>query len=161
MSGTDQQTAPDWRAEVDQWWAEVLHVPVAALRSGGLFTLDHVDHVGILAVDRSDAQIIYGPGWALPASTAILRAGPVDLSEGQHLAATLGPRARRFLGPAWYGYVTEQTLGPLPGSEVRQLGESDLPLLARLRDRAPPAEREESGTTDLPAYGYLSEGELL
>jgi GNAT superfamily N-acetyltransferase len=73
----------------------------------------------------------------------------------------LGSRAGRVLGPAWYGYVTARTLGPLPGSEVRQLSEADLPLLARLRERTPPAEQDESGTTDLPAYGYLQQGELL
>ncbi|HEX7993697.1 MAG TPA: GNAT family N-acetyltransferase [Streptosporangiaceae bacterium] len=161
MSSPDHDPRLDWRAEVDRWWAETLRLPVAAMRSGGVFAADHVDHVGVVAVEGSDAQVIYGPTQVLSGLSAALRASPADLSDGQHLAVALGSRAGRVLGPAWYGYVTARTLGALPGSEVRQLSEADLPLLARLRERTPPAERDESGTTDLPAYGYLQQGELL
>jgi GNAT superfamily N-acetyltransferase len=160
MSSPDQDPRVGWRAEVDRWWAEVLRLPVAAVRSGGVFAANHVDHVGVVAVHGSAAKLIYAPGKVLPALSAALRGGPVDPSDGQHLAAEIGSRAGRVLGPARYGYVTAQTLAPLPGAEVRPLTETDLPLLARLRERAPPAEREESGTTDLPAFGYLQRGEL-
>jgi hypothetical protein len=44
---------------------------------------------------------------------------------------------------------------------VRPLAAADLPLLARLHEQAPPAEREESGTADLPAFGDLEDGALL
>jgi RimJ/RimL family protein N-acetyltransferase len=43
---------------------------------------------------------------------------------------------------------------------VRPLRAQDLPLLARLHEQTPAAEREESGTTGLPAFGYLDDGEL-
>src|SRR5215470_4206123 len=143
MSSPDQDPRLDWRAEVDRWWAEVLRLPVAAVRSGGVFAANHVDHLGVVAVNGSDAKLIYAPGQVLPAVSAALRAGPVDPSDGQHLAAALGSQAGRVLGPAWYGYVTAQTLAPLPGGEARPLTETDLPLLARLRARTPPTEREE------------------
>jgi GNAT superfamily N-acetyltransferase len=127
---------------------------------GWVFALDHVDHVGVVAIDCSAVPIVYGPPKVLPALNAAVRENPVVLADGQRLAAAIGPQARRALVPAWYGYVTAQTLGPLPGPAVRPLTEPDLPLLARLRERTPPAEREESGTTGLPAFGYLHEGEL-
>jgi len=38
---------------------------------------------------------------------------------------------------------------------------ADLPLLALLHEQTPPAQREESGTTGLPAFGYLEDGVLL
>ena len=44
---------------------------------------------------------------------------------------------------------------------VRALGERDLPRLAALHGQTPVAEREESGTTGLPAFGYLHEPDLL
>jgi GNAT superfamily N-acetyltransferase len=69
--------------------------------------------------------------------------------------------AGRVLGPAWYGYATTGTLAPAHGPEVRALGEQDLPRLARLHALTPPAERDESGTTGLPAFGYLDGPDLL
>jgi GNAT superfamily N-acetyltransferase len=151
---------PDWRAEVDHWWAGVLRVPVAAVRAGGVFALGHVDHAGVVAVEGAAAPIVYGPARVLPALHAAVRAGSGDLGTTTHLALALGPLASRVLGPAWYGYVTAQTLGPPPSQAVRPLREPDLPLLAVLRERTSPAEREESGTTGLPAFGYFDEGEL-
>lgn len=44
---------------------------------------------------------------------------------------------------------------------VGRLREADLPLLAALHERTPPAEREESGTTGLPAFGFVENRELL
>ncbi len=45
---------------------------------------------------------------------------------------------------------------------VRPLAAADLPLLARQsHEQTPPAQREESGTTGLPAFGYLEDGALL
>jgi hypothetical protein len=44
---------------------------------------------------------------------------------------------------------------------VRPPTAADLPLLALLHEQTPPAQREESGTTDLPAFGYLEDGVLL
>jgi GNAT superfamily N-acetyltransferase len=148
---------PDWRAEVDHWWAGVLRVPVAAVRAGGVFALGHADHAGVVAAEGAAAPIVYGPARVLPALHAAVQASGGDLAG---LAAALAPLASRVLGPAWYGYATARTLGPAPGQAVRPLREPDLPLLAALHERTPPAEREESGTTGLPAYGYLDNGEL-
>jgi hypothetical protein len=125
-----------------------------------VFALGHVNHVGVVAVDGAAAPIVYGPAQVLPALHAAVRAGSGDPAEGQHLTAALAPRATRVLGPAWYGYATAQTLGPPPGRAVRSLRERDLPLLAGLREQTLPAEREESGTTGLPAFGCLDDGEL-
>jgi len=154
-------TVQDWRADVDHWWAGVLRVPVAAVREGGVFALGHVSHVGVVAVEGAAAPIVYGPAQVLPALHAAVRASRSDLAEGQHLAAALGPRAGRVLGPAWYGYATAQTPGRAPRRAVRPLREPDLPMLTALHERTPQAEREESGTTGLPAFGYLEDGELL
>ena len=90
-----------------------------------------------------------------------MRAGAGDLAEGQHLAVAIGPEASGVLGPAWYGYATASTLGPELSPHVRPLREHHLPLLAHLHEQTPQAEQEESGTTGLPAYGYVSDGELL
>ena len=152
--------ALDWHADVDRWWADVLRVPVAAVRAGGVFAPGHVDHVGVVAVHGAPAPVVYGPASLLPELEGAVRASRGDVVEGTHLAAALGSRASRVLGPAWYGYVTAETLGPPPGQGVRALRETELSLLADLHQRTPPAEREESGTTGLPAYGYLHDGEL-
>src|SRR5215469_10976491 len=113
----------DWRAEVDGWWADVLHVPAAAVRAGGVFALDHVDHVGVVAVDGAAAPVAYGPTRVLPAVQATARVGRGDLVDGADLAAALAPLVSRVLGPAWYGYATAQTLGPPAGEAVRPLRE--------------------------------------
>ena len=149
-----------WRAAVDQWWAQVLRVPTAAVRSGGVFALEHVDHVGVVVVEGASVPLVYGPPQVFPALVAAAGAEGADMADAQRVAAVLGPRTGRVLGPAWYGYATAQTLEPWQGQAVRPLAEPDLPLLTRLHQRTPPAEREESGTTGLPAYGYLHEGEL-
>src|SRR5713226_9139649 len=46
-------------------------------------------------------------------------------------------------------------------TRVRPLTRADLPLLARLHEQTPPAERDESGTTGLPAFGCLEDDDLL
>ena len=51
----------DWRAEVDKWWADLLHLPAVAVRAGGVFALGHVDHAGVVAVEGASAPIVYGP----------------------------------------------------------------------------------------------------
>jgi len=150
-----------WRAEVDHWWAEVLQVPVDAVRAGGAFVLGHVNHAGVVAVDNAANPIVYGPAEVLPTLQAAVRASSGDdLAEGHYLAASLAPQASRVLGPAWYGYATARTVRAAPSHAVRQLQERDLPLLARLHKQTPPAEREESGTTNLPAFGYFDDGGL-
>jgi len=150
----------DWRAEVDRWWADVLRVPVAAVRAGGVFALGHVDHVGVAAVHGAAGPLVYGPAPLLPELLAAVQASRGDVVEGTQLAGALGSRASRVLGPTWYGYATAETLRPPPGAAVRELRESELPLLAALHQRTPPAERDESGTTGLPAFGYLTDREL-
>ena len=150
----------DWRAEADHWWAEVLRVPVDAVRTGGVFALSHVNHVGVVAIDNAANPIVYGPAEVLPMLQSAVPVSTGDLAEGHYLAASLAPRASRVLGPAWYGYATARTLGAAPSRAVRQLGEQDLPLLASLREQTPQAEREESGTTALPAFGYFHDGGL-
>jgi GNAT superfamily N-acetyltransferase len=150
----------DWRGRVDGWWAEVLRLPVGAVRGGGVFALDHVDHAGVVA-GRGRGPLVYGPPATLPALSAAARLEPGALLQGRQLAGLLGSRAGRVLGPAWYGYVTAETLAPVRSLAVRALGEQDLPGLARLHEQTPAAEREESGTTGLPAFGYLDGPDLL
>lgn len=151
----------DWRTEVDHWWAEVLRLPGQAMRTGGVYALDHVDHVGVLATDDAPAPVVYGPPRLLPTLHAVAQTSQGNLVDGTDLAAALGRQAGQILGPAWYGYVTEETLA-LPRSQaVRPLRESDLPLLAALHQRTPPEQVHESGTTGLPGYGCIAGGELL
>jgi GNAT superfamily N-acetyltransferase len=152
----------DWRGEADDWWAEVLRLPADAMRIGGAFALDHVDHAGVVAVKHAAAPVVYGPPGVLTVLQAAAgRLATDDLLQGQHLAAMLGRQAGWVLGPAWYGYATAGTLAPAHGLEVRALGEQDLPRLARLHAQTPAAERDESGTTGLPAFGYLDGPDLL
>ncbi len=152
----------DWRGEVDRWWAEVLRLPVAAMRAGGVFAADHLDHVGVVAVSEAAAPVVYGPVGTLPTLRAAVAEGGGDrLVQGRQLAAALGPRASRVLGPAWYGYVTAGTFVPVRSPAVRPLSEADLPLLARLHEQSSPPDREESGTNGLPAFGYIDGGALL
>lgn len=152
----------DWRGGVDDWWGEVLRLPTGAMRIGGVFALEHIDHVGLVTVEGAAAPVVYGPPEVLP---ALRDAGGAShhggLAEGQDLVAALGSRAGRVLGPAWYGYATAQSLRSPPAVAVRSLTEPDLPLLAALHDRTPPAEAEESGTTGMPGFGYVAGGELL
>ena len=151
----------DWRSDVDHWWADVLHLPATAIRAGGVYALDHVDHVGIVAVNGEAAPIVYGPPRVLHALHAAARTDITDLLEGSPVAAELGPRASRVLGPAWYGYATAETVGPSAPEAVRRLREAELPLLAALHERTPRAEREESGNTGLPVFGFVENRELL
>jgi GNAT superfamily N-acetyltransferase len=151
----------DWRGEADRWWAQRLGLPAAAMHAGG---------VSRLAISIMSALLPppgRPPGGVRPAGTRpalrrmlehAVRAGALD---GGRLAALLGPRAGRVLGPAWYGYATAGTLPVVQDSRVRPLTGADLPLLARLHEQTPPAEREESGTTGLPAFGYLEDDVLL
>jgi GNAT superfamily N-acetyltransferase len=150
----------DWKSEVDTWWAGMLGVPLAAIRSGGAHAVS-LDRVGIVAVDGAAAPLLYGPANVIPVLRgAMARADGETLLQGDHLAGAL-PRAGRVLGPAWYGYATAESLGDAGGPAVRPLGEPDLPLLGRLHEQVHAAEREESGTTGLPAWGYVDDGRLL
>jgi len=150
----------DWKGEVDTWWAGMLGVPLAAMRSGGAHAVS-LDRVGIVAVDGAAGPLLYGPANVIPVLRgAMARADDETLLQGDHLAAAL-PRAGRVLGPAWYGYATAESLDEGGSPAVRPLGEPDLPLLARLHAQVPAAEREESGTTGLPAWGYVDDGGLL
>jgi hypothetical protein len=152
----------DWRGEADRWWAGVLRVPQTAIRAGGVFAASHLDHVGVLAVDGAATPLVYGPADAVPLlRAAAARAGRAALLQGDHLAAALGARAGQLRGPAWYGYATAGTLAPAGSPAVRELSEADLPLLARLHEQVTVAERDESGTTGLPAFGYVDDGALL
>jgi Acetyltransferase (GNAT) family len=150
----------DWKSEVDTWWAGMLGVPLAAIRAGGAHAVS-LDNVGIVAVDGAAAPLGYGPANVIPVVRAAMARADVEaLLHGGHLAAAL-PRAGRVLGPAWYGYATAESLQDAGSPAVRPLGEPDLPLLARLHEQVPAAEREESGTTGLPAWGYVDDGRLL
>ncbi|WP_051580358.1 GNAT family N-acetyltransferase [Pseudonocardia acaciae] len=156
-------TGAAWHGEVDGWWADVLKVPADALRAGGVLGLDHLDHVGVVAVAGADAPLVYGPAELQPALRAAVRAsdGDGDLLGGELLTAAL-PGTSRALGPAWYGYATAAPPGGDGlGDGVRPLAEPDLPQLARLREQTPGPERDESGTDGLPAFGYREDGELL
>jgi GNAT superfamily N-acetyltransferase len=150
----------DWRAEVDRWWADVLSMPVAAMRAGGVFASSHLDHLGVVAVQGGSAAVVYGPPQMLPALNAAVRSCDGNPLDSDNFLNALVPRVRCVLGPAWYGYATAQSLRPSAGHGERPLSEPDLPLLAALHERTPPAEREESGTTGLPAFGYVDHGGL-
>jgi GNAT superfamily N-acetyltransferase len=150
-----------WRREVDLWWAGALRLPAAAVRAGGVYAADHLDHVGVLAVVGAAGRLAYGPADSLAAVRACLAQVGHDHLGASCLAAALGHRAGRVLGPAWYGYATAVTLQPRDNPAVRALTEEDMPLLARLHDQTPPADRDESGTTGLPAFGYVRDGALL
>lgn len=152
----------DWRGEVERWWAQVLGLPAAAMRAGGVFPASRFDHAGIVAVAGAAAPVVYGPAGTGPALRRMLEhAGSAGARDDGCLAALLGPQAGRVLGPAWYGYATAGTLPPMPDRRVRPLTGGDLPLLARLHEQTPPAEQEESGTAGLPAFGYLEDDALL
>jgi len=129
--------------------------------AGGVFAVDHVDHVGVVAVGHATAPVIYGSPAVLPELRAAARLEPAVLLEGDRLASMLGSRAGRVLGPAWYGYATADTLAAAPNPAVRALAEDDLRRLARLREQTPLAERDESGTDGLPAFGYFDGPDLL
>ncbi len=107
-------------------------VPAAAVRAGGVFALGHVDHAELMPsrrrrTDRAQAR----PGAAPTArGSSGQRRRP---GHGHALALASGPLGSRVLGPAWYGYVTVQTLDLPSGQAVRPLRESDLPLLAFVR----------------------------
>ena len=165
----------DWRREVDAWWAERLRLPRTAVRAGGTYMASGSGHVGVMAVAGAREPLAYGPGRALPAlrrAMSVLRAGPLlaegDLLPGGPLAAAaagvsaaVGARPGAVIGPAWYGYVTAASLTPVRSAAVRPLSPADLPRLARLREQTPPAERDESGTTGLPGFGFFDEDALL
>jgi hypothetical protein len=152
----------DWQGDVDSWWAGVLRLPDAAMRAGGVFAADHLDHVGVVAVDGAAGPVVYGPEGVAPVlRAAAAQADAGNLLQGDHLAAALAPRAGCLLGPAWYGYATADSLAAADSLAVRALGEADLPLLARLHEQVPPTERDESGTDGLPAHGYVEDGALL
>ena len=106
--------------------------------------------------------MVYGPADTLPALRAALARADGDFGAlGRCLTAALGPRAGGVVGPAWYGYATRDATLPARRPAVRSLTMADLPLLTRLHQQTPPVEREESGTTGLPAFGYLEGGDLL
>jgi GNAT superfamily N-acetyltransferase len=152
----------DWRGEADRWWAGVVRVPETAIRAGGVFAASHLGHVGVLAVEGAAAPVVYGPADVIPLlRAAATRSDREGLLQGDHLAAALGARAGQLRGPAWYGYATAGTLAPAGSPAVRSLTEADLPLLTRLHEQVTVAERDESGTTGLPAYGYVDDGALL
>ena len=161
----------DWRSEVNAWWAARLRLPPAALRTGGIWVMPGSGHIAVMAVTGA-RPLGYGPAQALPVLRQVMSAVPAGpLAEGRfpggplasaaRAAAALGFRPGAAIGPAWHGYVTAASLIRDRSPAVRPLSPADLPLLSRLREQAPPGERDESGTTGLPAYGYLDGGALL
>ena len=137
-------------------------MPAAAMRAGGVFPGSRFDHVGIVAVAGAAAPVVYGqadtdrpctPCWSRQAVRVPSR---LTTSPDRWAHAP-----SRVLGPAWYGYATAGSLLAPPSTTVRQLTAADLPLLARLHEQTPPVQREESGTTGLPAFGYLEDGALM
>ena len=96
-------------------------MPVAAMRAGGVFPASRFDHVGIVAVAGAAAPVVYGPADTRPALHAMAeQAGGSGALDAGHLAALLGPRASRVLGPAWYGYATRDSLLAPRGTTVRR-----------------------------------------
>ncbi len=164
----------DWQSEVGTWWAERLGLPPAALRSGGVYVVPGSGHVGVLAVTGAARPLGYGPAHALPALRRVISGSPgLPLAEDDvqpagpltavaaRVSAALGARPGAVIGPAWHGYITAASRIPVPSPAVRALSPADLPLLARLHQQTPAPERDESGTTGLPAFGYFDQDALL
>ena len=96
-------------------------MPVAAMRAGGVFPASRFDHEGIVAVAGAATPVVYGPADTRPALHAMAeQAGGSGALDAGHLAALLGPRASRVLGPAWYGYATRDSLLAPRGTTVRR-----------------------------------------
>jgi hypothetical protein len=95
MAGQDR-VMTDWRSGVDDWWAEALHLPVDAVHGGGVFALDHVDHVGVV-VGPGDGPLLYGPSATLPALHAATRltTGPPARPVSRGLARAAGRAGAR------------------------------------------------------------------
>lgn len=165
----------DWQSEVGDWWGERLRLPREALRTGGTYAAPGSGHVGVMVVTGAERPLGYGPARAVPALRRAMSAlpgdprpetgdpvpGPPLAVVAARLSGALGIRPSAVIGPAWYGYVTAASLTPVRSPAVRPLSEADLPLLSRLHEQTPPAERDESGTTGLPAFGYLDGEGLL
>jgi GNAT superfamily N-acetyltransferase len=163
----------DWQSEVGAWWAARLGLPPAAMRSGGIYVVPGSDHVGVLAMTGAGRPLGYGPARALPALRRVISGSPGLLPDDDlrragslsavaaRVSAALGVRPGAVIGPAWYGYSTAASLIPQHSPAVRALSPADLRLLARLHEQTPPAERDESGTTGLPAFGFFDQGALL
>jgi GNAT superfamily N-acetyltransferase len=164
----------DWQSEVGAWWARRLGLPPAALGSGGVYVVPGSDHVGLMAMAGAARPLGYGPARTLPALRRVISGSPDPLGADDDLqpagplaalaaraSAALGARPGAVIGPAWYGYCTAASLIPEPSPAVRALSPADLPLLARLHDQTPVPERDESGTTGLPAFGYFGQHALL
>ena len=119
--------------------------------------------VGVVAVAGAAAPVVYGPAeipgrpctpcWSRQAVRVPprLTTSPDRWAHGP--AASSGPPGMATPRPAASSHR--------PAPAVRPLTAADLPLLARLHEQTPPAQREESGTTGLPAFGYLEDGALL
>jgi len=159
----------DWQSEVDAWWARRLGLPPAALRTGGTYLAPLLGHVGMMAVTGAGRPLGYGPAWTLPALRQVTADDPLladsDLRPGGPLAAAatrvstaLGARPGAVIGPAWYGYVTADDLMAGRSPAVRPLSPADLPLLTRLHEQTPSAERDESGTTGPARVRLLRQG---
>ena len=164
----------DWQREAGAWWSQRLGLPRAALGSGGIYVVPGSGHVGLMAVTGADRPLGYGPARALPAlrrtvsgspgrpgeEDGLLPGGPLEAMAAR-VSTALGSSAGPVIGPAWYGYATAASLTSERSPAVRALSPADLPMLARLHEQTPAAEREESGTTGLPAFGYVSRDALL
>jgi hypothetical protein len=164
----------DWQSEAGAWWAERLGLPRAALGSGGIYVVPGSGHVGLMAVTGADRPLGYGPARALPVLRRAVPGSPGRLRDEEgslpgglleamagRVSAALGTAAGPVIGPAWYGYTTAASLTAERSPAVRALSPADLPTLARLHQQTPAAERDESGTTGLPAFGYFRRDALL
>ncbi len=128
----------------------------------------------MIAVTGADRPLGYGPLSALPGLRRVLDALPSGrlLAEGgllpggplaaaaARISDAFGTRPGAVIGPAWYGYATAASLTPCAAWRCGRCPRM-IPRLARLREQTPPAERDESGTDGLPAFGYLDGDALL
>lgn len=149
-------------AVVDAWWAQWLGIPVDALLTGGVAPGDHVDHVGLLQLDRGSGVLAYGPDAYLDGLDPSGLEGPGRLDEA--LAAVqqhLGRRLEQVLGPAWYGYAGAATLPRPEHPEVRRLQADDAELLEDLRAAVSPMEWAEAGLTEGADFGWVQDSRLL
>jgi len=94
QSAGQTHVVDNWRSEVAQWWADVLLLPTAVLRAGGVFADSHHSHVGVIAIARAIAPVVYGPAGTLPALRRMLeQASTARVIDPARLSAELGRQA--------------------------------------------------------------------
>lgn len=157
----------DTRSRVDGYWTGFFRCAREQLRSAEPVVLapaaELSDYEGVYLQSFGEAPVLsvprslvngYGP--------ALARAAQGGLAADGRWAEALGSLLGTIIGPAWIGYADARTLRPVPVSaETRELTDSDLPLVERLRDACTPTEWSHAGGDGGElAVGVFAGGEL-